>query len=54
MRLSLEHTRKQGFRTLDILHVAFAQVAATDQFIIADQRQYELAGKAGLRPHFVG
>jgi predicted nucleic acid-binding protein len=47
--LSAKWTPKLGSRTLDILHVAAAVVLKCRVFLTFDNRQAELARKAGLR-----
>ena len=47
--LSQRHTSMDGYRALDILHVAIAVVLRCTRFLIFDQRQARLAQKAGLQ-----
>lgn len=46
--LSLQHTRKGGHRTLDILHVATALHLGATEFLTFDANQKELAAAEGL------
>jgi predicted nucleic acid-binding protein len=48
-RLSEQHTSKSGNRSLDVLHVACAQVADLKIFASFDGRQRKLAESTGLR-----
>jgi predicted nucleic acid-binding protein len=47
-QLSASHSAALGCRTLDILHVAAALVLGTPDFATFDDRQRELAKRAGL------
>ena len=47
--LSETHTPAVGCRSLDLLHVASALVLAVSDFLTFDDRQANLAEKAGLR-----
>jgi len=47
--LSRRHAAAVGARSLDILHVAAAQILAASAFVTADDRQARLARAAGLR-----
>jgi predicted nucleic acid-binding protein len=48
-RLSEQFTKEAQTRTLDILHVATAQLLGMSDFYSLDRRQRALAGQAGLR-----
>jgi predicted nucleic acid-binding protein len=45
-------TRKQGVRSVDLLHVGIAQALGMKQFLTFDARQAELAKAAGLKVKF--
>jgi predicted nucleic acid-binding protein len=47
-RLSAAHTRKEGHRTLDVLHVATALHLRSERFLTLDGLQASLARAAGL------
>ena len=47
--MSLRHTAKHGFRTYDLLHVAFAITLKCTHFHSFDQRAKKLAKLEGLR-----
>ena len=47
--LSKRHAAILGCRSLDLLHVASANILRTNGFLTFDQRQAALAHKAGLR-----
>ena len=47
--LSQAHTPTLGTRTLDVLHVASAQILGCKRFVSYDERQLALAKAAGLR-----
>lgn len=47
--LSAAYTPVTGARSLDILHVAAAQLCGSKQFVSFDRRQRSLARKSGLR-----
>lgn len=44
------HTVKHGFRTYDILHIAFARLLGCDHFFSFDERARKLAALEGLTP----
>ena len=46
--LATEHSRRIGARSLDVLHVAAAQALKAERFASFDDRQKDLAKKAGL------
>ena len=48
-RLSAAHTRKEGYRTLDVLHVATAVQLQAKLFLTLDGPQAALARAAGLK-----
>ncbi len=48
-RLSAAHTRKAGYRTLDVLHVATAVQLKATLFLTLDGPQAALARAAGLK-----
>ena len=48
-RLSAAHTRKEGYRTLDVLHVATAVQLKATLFLTLDGPQAALARAAGLK-----
>ncbi|MBT8339729.1 MAG: type II toxin-antitoxin system VapC family toxin [Desulfatitalea sp.] len=48
LTLSSRHTMATGSRSLDILHVALAQIIEADRFFTFDGKQSELARAAGL------
>lgn len=54
VRLSFQHTRKIGCRSLDILHVALASFLECSHFLSFDDRQMRLAKKTGLKPVSLG
>ena len=47
--LARQHTAQTGSRSLDILHVAAAQMIAADELVTFDIRQATLANRVGLR-----
>jgi len=47
--LARDHTAQTGARSLDILHVATAQVLVADESVTFDVRQAALANRLGLR-----
>jgi predicted nucleic acid-binding protein len=47
--LSAAHTAAVGARSLDILHVAAANLLGARQFVSFDRRQRSLASKSGLK-----
>ncbi|MEZ0386004.1 MAG: type II toxin-antitoxin system VapC family toxin [Verrucomicrobium sp.] len=49
--LSENHSRRDGQRTIDLLHVAAAKVLGVDVFLSLDLRQCGLAKAAGLKVH---
>ncbi len=49
VELARRHTAEAGCRSLDILHVAAALALRADLFYTFDQRQHDLARRAGLR-----
>lgn len=49
VELSRTQTAKLGTRTLDVLHVASAEVLGCRHFVTYDQRQAKLAKAVGLR-----
>jgi predicted nucleic acid-binding protein len=49
LRLSTEHSRALGTRTLDLLHVAAALTLQTTEFVTGDARQARAAVKEGLK-----
>jgi predicted nucleic acid-binding protein len=48
-RLSAAHTRKDGYRTLDVLHVATALHLRAERFLTLDAGQAALARAVGLK-----
>ena len=48
-RLGEEHLTETGVRSGDLLHVASAVVLGAKEFVTFDQRQYQLACRAGLK-----
>ena len=42
------HTAKHGFRTFDILHIAFARLLGCDHFFSFDERARKLAALEGF------
>jgi predicted nucleic acid-binding protein len=48
-RLSAAHTRNEGYRTLDVLHVATALQMRAGLFLTMDGAQASLARAAGLK-----
>jgi predicted nucleic acid-binding protein len=48
-QLAQEHTHKILCRTLDIIHVAIADITAADLFITGDRRQARLCRALGIR-----
>ncbi len=48
-RLSAAHTRREGHRTLDVLHVATAVHLRAEKFLTLDGGQAALARAAGLK-----
>ena len=48
-RLGSSHTETLGCRSLDVLHVAMALVLGAETFAGFDQRQNQLAARAGLK-----
>ena len=49
LELSRKHTSTNGSRSLDILHIASALVLKFNRFVTLDNRQADLAKKAGLK-----
>lgn len=49
MELTHAHTAEVGTRTLDVMHVASALELGMKNFLTFDERQAELARRAGLR-----
>ncbi len=49
LNLSTNHTPGCGARSLDILHVGSALAVKAETFFTLDERQAQLAGKAGLK-----
>ena len=47
--LAGQHTAHTGARSLDILHIAAAQLIGAVELVTFDQRQIALAGRVGLR-----
>ncbi len=50
-RLSATFSQSIGTRSLDILHVAMAEVLGAEKFISFDHRQKRLATEAGFETH---
>jgi len=48
-RLSAAHTRREGYRTLDVLHVATALQVKAERFLTLDGEQAALARAVGLK-----
>lgn len=48
-RLSKTHTKKEGFRFADILHVATALHLGVKEFLTFDAKQKKLAQQEGLK-----
>ena len=49
LRLSAEHSRTLGTRTLDLLHVSAALTMQATEFVTGDERQAKAASREGLK-----
>jgi predicted nucleic acid-binding protein len=49
VELAVKHSQRLGFRSLDVLHVTLARSTGAERFVSLDERQKELARRAGLR-----